>query len=531
MIERVDEKMPVRGQLLIGSERVASPSTFRAVDAATGQALPGEFSIATAEHVALACILADEAFEPFRSVALETRACFLEACAANIGKLGDALLIRAGAETGLPRGRLEIERGRTMNQLNLFARVVRQGDWLGLRIDRAQPERKPLPRSDLRQRKIPLGPVAVFGASNFPLAFSAGGGDVASALAAGCPVVVKAHPAHPGTSALVAGAIVDAVRETGLHPGVYSHLSGPGNELGAALVGHPLIQAVGFTGSRQGGLALLALAARRPVPIPSLRRDEQHQPGGYPAAALKTRSGALASEFVASLNMGVGQFCTNPGLVILIDSAEAEQFAAAAGSALANVSSAPMLTQAIRKNFDRGVERLCETPRVTQLGRGKANRGAAVAALFGVRAADFLDDGSLGEEVFGPTSLIVRCASEAELIHVLQKLEGQLTATLQIDQADYPLAKSLLPVLERKVGRVLVNGWPTGVEVAPAMVHGGPYPATSDGRTTSVGTLAIERFLRPVCYQDLPDELLPEELRDLESLRFRRMTDGDYRQG
>lgn len=522
--------MTLRGQLLIGSERVTTPSTFLAVDAATRQALPGDFSVATAEHVTRACTLADEAFEPFRAAPLDIRARFLEACAANIGKLGDELLHRAGAETGLPRGRLEIERGRTMNQLNLFARVVRQGDWLGLRVDRSQPERKPLPRSDLRLRKIPLGPVAVFGASNFPLAFSAGGGDVASALAAGCPVVVKGHPAHPGTSVLVASAIVDAVTEIGLHPGVYSHLSGPKNDLGAALVSHPLIQAVGFTGSRQGGLALIALAARRRVPIPVYAEMSSINPVVILPAALKARGGALASEFVVSLNMGVGQFCTNPGLVILIDSPEAEQFVATAGAALANVSSAPMLTQPIKANFDQGVARLCTTARVTQVARGKDIGDTAVAALFSVPASDFLDDVNLREEVFGPSSLIVRCAGEAELMRVLRQLEGQLTATMHIGQADYPLAKSLLPLLEQRVGRVLINGWPTGVEVAPAMVHGGPYPATSDGRTTSVGTLAIERFLRPVCYQDMPDELLPDELRDGEPLRFRRMTDGEYPQ-
>ncbi len=521
--------MPIRGQLFIGSERVTTPSIFVAVDAATRQPLAGEFSIATQEHVALACTLAEEAFEQFRAASLEKRASFLESCAANIGKLGDELLQRAGAETGLARGRLETERGRTMNQLNLFAGVVRQGDWLGLRIDRAQPDRKPLPRSDLRQRRIPLGPVAVFGASNFPLAFSAGGGDVASALAAGCPVVVKAHPAHPGTSELVAGAIADAVAESGLPPGIYSHLSGPGNELGAALVSHPSIQAVGFTGSRQGGLALLGLAARRLVPIPVYAEMSSINPVVILPGALRTRGSMLASAFVASLTLGVGQFCTKPGLVILIDSPEAEQFIAAAGEAVANVPSAPMLTQAIQANFDRGVERLCANSPVTQLRRGREGGGAAVAALFSVRAADFLNVEHLAEEVFGPSSLIIRCASEAELVRVLRKLEGQLTGTLHVDRADYPFAKSLIPLLERKVGRVLVNGWPTGVEVAAAMVHGGPYPATSDARTTSVGTLAIERFLRPVCYQDLPPDLLPDELRDGQSSAFRRMIEGDYR--
>jgi 2,5-dioxopentanoate dehydrogenase len=522
--------MPISGELFIGPERVLSTDQFQAIDASSRQPLAGEFAVATNEHVARACILADQAFEPYRTADLETRALFLEACAANIEKLGEELLSRAAAETGLARGRLETERGRTMSQLKLFAQVVRQGDWLGLRVDHAQVDRKPFPRSDLRQRRIPLGPVVVFGASNFPLAFSAGGGDVASALAAGCPVVVKAHPAHPGTSELVAGAIVDAARELALPPGVYSHLSGPGNELGAALVAHPSIQAVGFTGSRHGGLALIALAAQRQIPIPVYAEMSSVNPVVVLPAALKARGDVLAAAFVASLTLGTGQFCTNPGLVVLIDSPEADRFSGAAIAALAATPGTCMLTPGIHAAFERGVARLCSTPAVSQIGRGRhdANR-TAVGALFSVAAADFLKTGGLGDEVFGPSSLIVRCSGESELMSVLRKLEGQLTATLHLDQPDYALAKSLLPILERKAGRILVNGWPTGVEVAPAMVHGGPYPATSDARTTSVGTLAIDRFLRPVCYQDVPAALLPTELREDSTLRYQRMVDGTYR--
>ncbi|HEY2070148.1 MAG TPA: aldehyde dehydrogenase (NADP(+)) [Rhizomicrobium sp.] len=522
--------MDPSGKLIIGYERVSSPATFRGVDAARGTEMEPPFAAAGKAEVDRACALADSAFDTYRGLDIEARARFLECCADKIVALGDALIVRAERESGLPRARLEGERGRTVGQLRLFAATVRKGDWLGLRIDPALPDRAPLPRPDLRQRKIPLGPVAVFGASNFPLAFSAAGGDTASALAAGCPVIVKAHPAHPGTSELAAGAIRDAAEECGVPEGVFSHLSGPSNELGASLVNDPRIKAVGFTGSRAGGLALMKLAAARPERIPVYAEMSSINPVLLMPGALKTRADALGQAFAASLTMGTGQFCTNPGLVLALESSDLDRFAASATEALSKIAAGQMLTRGIRANYCNGVARLKSHAKVSHLGSGlEAGEGTfGTAALFQVSARDFLADTALGEEVFGPSSLVVRCHDIDELIAVLHGLEGQLTATLHMEADDHGDARQLLPLLERKVGRILVNGWPTGVEVSPAMVHGGPFPATSDSRSTSVGTLAIDRFLRPVCYQNMPGDLLPPELTDGNPQRFRRLFDGNY---
>lgn len=505
--------MPLHGKLLIGGQEVATRTGFSGIEAATGAVLAPEFHVAGPAEVARAGALAGAAFDIFRNADLEIRAQLLEKIADNILALGDELLDRAGAESGLPRARLEGERGRTMGQLRLFASVVRQGDWQGVRIDPAMPDRKPLPRPDLRLRHIPVGPVAVFGASNFPLAFSVAGGDTASALAAGCPVVVKGHPAHPGTGELVGQAIVQAVASLGLPPGVFALLQGTSNELGAALVTDPHIKAVGFTGSRGGGMALVKLAAERPEPIPVYAEMSAVNPVILLPGALAARAEALGQGFVGSLTMGAGQFCTNPGLILAIEGPHLDSFIASAGAALAKTVPQVMLTQGICQAYQRGVKTLSEHAKVQTLAKvaEEVNRGAGV--LFGTSAAEFLADPVLGHEVFGAASLIVRCQDEAELNQVLEGLEGQLTATLHLEPTDEPVAARLLPVLERRVGRILANGWPTGVEVAPAMVHGGPFPATSDGRTTSVGTLAINRFLRPVCYQDIPDALLPAVLR------------------
>jgi 2,5-dioxopentanoate dehydrogenase len=522
--------MPVTGQLLIGFERVATSETFRAADPARGTQLDPPFHIAGAAQVERACALASAALDAYRQAPLASRARFLETCADRIISLGDVLLERAAQETGLPRARLEGERARTVGQLRLFAQVVRQGDWLGLRIDHAQPDRAPLPRADLRLRKIPLGPVAVFGASNFPLAFSAAGGDVASALAAGCPVVVKAHPSHPGTSELAAGAIAEAAKECGIPNGTYSHLAGPSNELGAALVTDPHIKAVGFTGSRNGGLALAKLAAARPEPIPVYAEMSSINPVVLMPGALHNRAEKIATGFVTSLTMGTGQFCTNPGLILGVDGPDLDRFIAAVSEALAKAPAGQMLSASICASYHSGIARLRGHKKLTQIGSAVASGTGSLgsAALFGVGAADFLADATLAEEVFGPSSLVVRCRDVSQLAEVLNALEGQLTATLHLDAADHPAAGRLLPVLERKVGRILVNGWPTGVEVCHAMVHGGPYPATSDSRVSSVGSLAIERFLRPVCYQDLPESLLPPELRNVETSGLRRLVDGKY---
>jgi alpha-ketoglutaric semialdehyde dehydrogenase len=522
--------MPVTGQLIIGFDRVTTASTFHGSDPARGAPIEPAFSIAGRIEVERACALAQGAFEDYRHLSLARRALFLETCADRIMGLADVLLGRAGEETGLPRARLETERGRTAAQLRLFAQVVRQGDWLGLRIDSAQPERKPLPRADLRLRRIPLGPVVVFGASNFPLAFSAAGGDVAAALAAGCPVIVKAHPSHPGTSELAAAAISDAAQECGLPNGVYSHLSGPANDLGSALVTDPRIKAVGFTGSRAGGLALMKLAAARPEPIPVYAEMSSINPVVLLPAALRMRAETIAAGFVTSLTMGAGQFCTNPGLVLAIEGPDLDRFIAAAAATLAKTAPAQMLSSSICANYQQGVARLRAQAEVVHLATGMpaAAGSLSTSALFQVEARHFIGARELSAEVFGPSSLIVRCRDVAELAKVLEALEGQLTATLHLETQDHPAAARLLPILELKAGRILVNGWPTGVEVCHAMVHGGPYPATSDARVTSVGTLAIERFLRPVCYQDFPQELLPPELRNVESARLPRLLDGKH---
>ena len=518
----------IAGSILVGAAEDSAGETFHAVDPSTGQAIEPAFGAADTGHVERACALADAAFASFSETTPDDRAAFLEAIADGIAAIGDELIERAMAESGLPRARLEGERGRTIGQLRMFAAFVRAGDWLHATIDPALPDRAPLPRPDLRRRHVALGPVAVFGASNFPLAFSVAGGDTASAFAAGCPVVVKGHPAHPGTGELVARAIQTAVKSCGLHEGVFSYLPGPSNALGGALVADPRIKAVGFTGSRSGGLALMQIAAARAEPIPVYAEMSSINPVLLFPAALRNRAEALGEAFAQSLTMGAGQFCTNPGLLIALEGADLDRFVAAAGAALSAIAPATMLTLGIHKSFESGVDAL-ERHTATQLvARGAEGPGgcAARGALFITDAAAFLADAALGHEVFGSLSVIVRCRDIDEVAALIAGLEGQLTATLQIDAEDEPLAARLLPLIERKVGRILANGWPTGVEVCHAMVHGGPYPATSDGRSTSVGTLAIERFLRPVSYQNLPDALLPAALKPANPWGIARRIDG-----
>jgi alpha-ketoglutaric semialdehyde dehydrogenase len=523
--------MPLSGELFIGKARVRTSETFRGTNAATGAALEPAFSAASEPEVQRTCALAARAFEPYRQLDSGARAQFLEAIADRIMAIGDELLERAHAESGLPLARLTGERARTVGQLRLFADELRKGGWLGVRIDPALPERKPLPRADLRQRRIPVGPVVVFGASNFPLAFSVAGGDTASALAAGCPVIAKGHPAHPGTGELVAQAIASAADVCKLPEGVFSLLNGASHALGAALAADSRVKAVAFTGSRAGGLAMLKIANSRPEPIPVYAEMSSINPVLLLPGALAARAEALARDFVSSMTLGAGQFCTNPGLVIVMEGADLERFIAAATAALEQTAPAVMLTPGIHSAFARGVARLLEHNHVSVLARGAEDGGkySGRAALFAVRATDLLQHPEVTEEVFGASSVVVRCADERELLRVLDKLEGQLTATLHLEAQDEALAARLVPALERKAGRLIANGWPTGVEVSHAMVHGGPFPATSDGRSTSVGTLAIERFLRPVCYQDFPDELLPKELRRSAMLSAPHRLDGAYR--
>lgn len=517
----------INGAVLVGAEERQRDLKFLAIDPAKDAELPTPFSSATDQDVADACALAAAAFERFSSLEPEARARFLEAVADNILAIGDELIVTAMTETGLPRVRLEGERGRTVGQLKLFAQVVRQGDWLDATIDPALPERTP-PRADLRRMNLALGPVAVFGASNFPLAFSTAGGDTAAAFAAGCPVVVKGHPAHPGTGELVARAVQAAVAACGLPAGVFSFLPGTSNDLGSALVADPRIKAVGFTGSRGGGLALARIAAARPEPIPVYAEMSSINPVVLLPGALAARAEALGPAFVQSLTLGAGQFCTNPGLVIALDGPDLDRFVAAAAQALADSHPAVMLTPGIHDSFQRGVEALAAHKAVHAVARGRVGEGVnqVCGALFGAAAPDFLADPALSHEVFGSSSMVVRCRDLDEMLEVIEGLEGQLTATLQLEPADQAVAALLLPALQRKAGRVLANGWPTGVEVTHAMVHGGPFPATSDGRSTSVGSLAIARFLRPVCYQDLPDALLPPALQAANPWKLARRVDG-----
>ncbi|EHH67544.1 aldehyde dehydrogenase (NADP(+)) [Gluconobacter morbifer] len=506
--------MPLTGALLIGQKAVLHPQTFNAVNATTGEPLETAFSCATSEDVNNACQLADEAFDTFRTLLPDSRARFLDDIADAIEAIGQPLLDRAHAETGLPLARLTGERGRTMGQLRMFAQELRAGRCFDIRIDPALPDRTPMPRPDLRQIRIGIGPVAVFGASNFPLAFSVAGGDTASAFAAGCPVVVKAHPAHPGTSELVGRAIQTAVKKNGLPDGTFSLLGGPDHELGAALVRHPAIMAVGYTGSRAGGLALSHVAAARPVPVPVYAEMSSINPVYLLPDALENTAEKLGSAFVGSLTMGAGQFCTNPGLILALAAPALDRFQNSTQKALESAPAPTMLTSGIHAAYDAGVAALAERSGVALLGRGPhGDASGCQAAVFTTDAESFMKDPFMQHEIFGSCSLIVSCPDLKTLQALTRSLEGQLTATLHLENGDIAMARTLIPLLERKVGRILANAWPTGVEVCAAMVHGGPFPATTDPRSTSVGTAAMERFLRPVCYQDLPDDLLPTGLR------------------
>lgn len=454
---------------------------------------------------------AEAAFPEFAALSRDARAGFLEAIADAIETRADAITETGVAETGLPTARLQGERGRTTGQLRLFADHIRRGDYLDRRHDVALPDRQPLPRPDLRMIQRPVGPVAVFGASNFPLAFSTAGGDTASALAAGCPVVVKGHPAHPETGRIVAEAILEAAGRTGMPAGVFAYLDGAGHQTGQALVRHPLIRAVGFTGSLGGGRALFDLCAARPEPIPFYGELGSINPCFLLPAAMAARGDQIAQGWAASLTMGAGQFCTNPGVVI-VPADRADAFAGAAAAALADAPAQGMLSDGIAQSFRDGVAAVAGG--ATPVTVAEASGRNARPAVFRATASAFLDNPDLAHEVFGPLGLIVAADGDAQMLDVARALDGQLTVTLQMDDGDTDLAARLMPVLERKAGRILANGWPTGVEVSDAMVHGGPYPASTNFGATSVGTLAIRRWLRPVCFQNLPDALLPHDLRD-----------------
>jgi NADP-dependent aldehyde dehydrogenase len=503
---------PAAGRHLIAGEWTPGEGTFRS-SPWTGEGR--DYAVGSPALVDRAARAAEDAFPEYSALSREARAAFLERIAEEIEARGEAITEVGHLETGLPKARLEGERGRTTGQLRLFASHIRKGDYLDRRHDEALPERKPLPRPDLKLMQLPIGPVAVFGASNFPLAFSVAGGDTASALAAGCPVVVKGHSAHPGTGEVVAEAIHAAIQATGVPAGVFSLIQGGDRRTGEALVSHPLIRAVGFTGSLGGGRALFDLCARRSDPIPFFGELGSVNPMFVLPAALSARGTQIATGWVASLTMGAGQFCTNPGIAVAIDGPDTDAFAQHAADGLAAVGPQTMLTDGIASAYREGSQRVGEGQGVRALHASEPSGRNATPFLYEVTGEHFLAQPHLAHEVFGPLGLVVRVTGADQMVAVAQAMEGQLTATLQLDGGDTALAARLVPVLERKAGRLLANGFPTGVEVADAMVHGGPYPASTNFGATSVGTLSIRRWLRPVCFQNWPEDLLPEDLRGI----------------
>lgn len=528
--------MEPKGKNLIGlSDAGDGDDTFKSYNPTLGAEMEPEFVGATKEEVNRAMQIAAEAFPVFRKKSGEERAQFLEKIADEIEAIGDPLLERCDAETGLGIPRLTGERGRTCGQLRLFASLVREGSWVDARIDTAIPDREPLPKPDCRLMLMPVGPVVVFGASNFPLAFSAAGGDTASALAAGCPVVVKAHRSHAGTAELVGRAIQAAVKACGMPEGVFSLIHGSGSVVGTALVEHPHTKAVGFTGSLKGGRALFDLAASRPEPIPVYAEMGSLNPVFVLPGAMEERGEAFAEGLCGSVTLGVGQFCTNPGLVLGLEGESMDKFIGAAESAFAQAQPATMLNPGIRDAYEEGIGTFENADGVSLVAKSAAAVDAlatqASAHVWTTDIGAFEQNPGLSEEVFGPSTLVVKCKSKDELIRAANELDGHLTATIHGTDADLAEHMDLVEILERKVGRIIFNGFPTGVEVCHSMHHGGPYPATSDGRSTSVGTAAIFRFTRLVCYQGFPQDGLPDELKDANPGGIWRLVNGAYTNG
>ena len=521
----------LQGLSLLGSRSASGRGEpFHAINPADGSKLPPTYHSATLEELDSAVRLAAGAFPVYSRLPGKKKAAFLRSIARHIEQIAEPLVARAMLETALPAARLQGETVRTCNQLRLFADLVEEGSWVMARIDPAQPERKPLPRPDVRSMLRPLGPVAVFAASNFPIAFSVAGGDTASALAAGNPVIVKAHAAHPGTSELVARAVREAVREHSLPEGVFSLLFDVGFRIGTDLVKHPAIKAVGFTGSRAGGGALRKAAASRAEPIPVFAEMGSVNPVFILPGAMRERPDQIASGLHASMTLGAGQFCTKPGLVLLAGDDLAQKFARKLSELVAAPASFTMLTPGIKSAYTKGVAARSRAGGAQKLAEGPAAVGgcSTAAVVFQADAESFLRDPSLAEELFGPSTLLVKYSSREQLLDLARGLEGHLTATLHGTEQDLADYRDLIEILETKVGRLIFNSFPTGVEVCHAMVHGGPYPATSESRTTSVGTLAILRFTRPVCFQNFPQPGLPSELQDSNPLGIWRLVDGHF---
>jgi len=525
--------MEILGKSLVGfHESTSTAGPFNAWNPATGQKIDTTFSSASSEDVERAATIASEAFSSYSRLPGRQRASFLNLIASRLESIADLLVARAHYETALPEPRLKSETARTCNQLRLFASVLEEGSWVSARIDHGDPQRKPLPKPDIRSMLHPLGPVVVFGASNFPLAFSVAGGDTASALAAGNPVIVKAHPAHPGTSELAGRAIRDCVREQGLPEGVFSLLFDSATEVGAKLVQHPLVKAVGFTGSIPAGRALMDLAVRRPEPIPFYGEMGSTNPVFILPGAMAARGKEIASQLYGSFTLGSGQFCTKPGLVFLPQQDSPANFLPEFQDKVVHSHKYTLLTSGIRNSHQREIQNRKGRSSLALVAEGEQPPSGpaflAGVAVFQTDVSSLLSSPDLSAEVFGPSTLLVRFSSHQDLLGAARSLSGHLTATIHGTEEDLRQFSDLLEVLKHKVGRIVFNGYPTGVEVCHAMVHGGPYPASTDSRTTSVGSQAIFRFARPVCYQDFPDSALPTELQNANPLAIWRMVDGSF---
>ena len=523
--------MKTAGLSLIGfNSGAAGGATFRAFDPAAGQELEPVFHSATSGELERAVQLAAAAAPAWAKLSGAERNRFLRLIADKLDQNAAVLAERAVQETGLALARCTGEIARTSGQLRLYGETAARGDWLDARIETALPDRQPLPKPDHRSMLRPLGPVVVFGSSNFPFAYSVAGGDTASAFAAGCPVIVKAHPAHPGTGELVGRLIVEAVKECGLPEGTFSLLFDAGFEVGQALVKHPLVKAVGFTGSLKGGRMLVDLAAARPEPIPVYAEMGSINPLFILPGALAERSAAIVDGLHASATLGVGQYCTNPGLIVLQRSPAAEQFLKTLTAKLTATPESAMLTPSIKKNFATNTAARAKQPGVKVIADAKAETACGAAPVwFETEAATLLKNRTLSEEIFGPSSVVAWCRDRAEMLEVARHIEGSLTATLHAGATEAAEQGELIALLAAKAGRVILNGYPTGLEVSPAIVHGGPYPATSDGgRSTSVGTRALHRWARLVCYQNFSDTLLPAELQNANPLGLLRLVNGEF---
>lgn len=486
------------------------------------------FIEATSEEVNEALHLATKAFTAFKTVSGKRKAAFLNAIADEILALDNNLIETYCSETGLPEGRALGERGRTVFQLRMFAELVVEGSWVEATIDTKLPDRKPIPKPDLRKMLIPLGPVVVFGASNFPLAYSTAGGDTAAAFAAGCPVIVKSHPMHAGTGELVASAIIKAAEKTGMPNGIFSNLNSSGIEVGVQLVNHPKVKAVGFTGSIQGGRALYNLAAQRDEPIPVFAEMGSVNPVVILPNALRNKGNDLAETYAKSISLGTGQFCTNPGLILGVKSNELTNFINQLSNEIIKIEPTSMLHPNIIEAYESKKKKAISQNGLNVVADFDADvqTNYARQTITTVKGQTFLENPTLHQEVFGPFSMVVQCENTVQLETIISKLEGQLTGTIIADDNETVKYKTIIAALKNRVGRIIFNGVPTGVEVCPAMQHGGPYPASTDSRFTAVGIHSIKRWVRPFSYQNWPNMLLPDELKNENPLGILRLING-----